>query len=122
MYFLLLILYAVAHNLPLCTEDMPTFPLLIRFPTTVKPINILTQLSTNYVQFGTLLLEDTSGARIIALENEYRANAERINYAIIQRWFEGSGQQPVTWTTLTRVLNDIGQVSLAEQITKSLHP
>ena len=42
-----------------------------------------------------------------ALEMEHRWNAERINMAILQRWLQGMGVKPVTWSTLVDVLRTI---------------
>ena len=43
-------------------------------------------------------------------------NAGRINLRILQEWLDGRGKQPVTWTTLVQVLEDIEMSSLANQI------
>ena len=39
-----------------------------------------------------------------ALENEHLKNAERMNVAILQKWLEGKGVKPVTWSTLLTAL------------------
>ena len=70
----------------------------------------------NYFEFGTLLLEDTTGARISALEEELRHNAQNINRRIFQEWLSGGGRKPVSWETLIAVLEDIEMSELAKSI------
>ena len=63
------------------------------------------QVGVKYVQFGVFLLEDTNGFIIVeALEVEHMKNAERINMAILNKWLQGKGVKPVTWSTLVSVL------------------
>ena len=66
--------------------------------------------------FGTLLLEDSNGARIRAMERKHVKDAEQINMEVFQEWVEGSGKQPVTWNTLVDVLCDTELTSLAIEI------
>ena len=101
--------------------DTPTLPLLICFPAKTTPLNIPRLLGTSYAMLGPLLLQDTSGSRIAALEAEHRCNADRINLAVMQEWLEGGGLRPVTWATLTRAMTDVGQTALAQQISETLH-
>ena len=108
-----------------CADSVPTLPLLISFPAKAKSINILRLLSTSYAMLGALLLDDTTGARVVAIEAEHRGNADRINQAIVQEWLQGGGKQPVSWATLTRAMAEVGQEVLAEQVTAELrepHP
>ena len=74
------------------------------------------EISTKYVQFGALLLDDRNGSRVKNLEYEYHYNAERINTAILREWVNGRGKKPVTWTTLVEVLHDIELSTLAGDI------
>ena len=71
-------------------------------------VSIAVQIGVNYLNFGTLLLKDNNGAIVTALENEHQRNAERINVAILQKWLQGGGVMPVTWSTLVTVLQKIG--------------
>ena len=66
--------------------------------------------------FGTLLLEDSNGARIRAMERKHMKDAEQINMEVLQEWVEGSGKQPMTWNTLVDVLCDTELTSLAIEI------
>lgn len=93
-------------NLVCLPPEIPTMQKLLCFSD--KKLNITEQVGVNYITFGTLLLEDNSGAIVKGFENEYLRNAGRINYAILQRWLHGSGLKPVTWSTLITVLEKIG--------------
>eukprot|EP00731_Ephydatia_muelleri_P033258 Em0027g6a len=83
----------------------PTLPELLFF--SERRVNIAEQIGANYFKFGIFLLEDSNGAIVTALENEHLKNAERINVAILQKWLEGKGVKPVTWSTLVTVLQKI---------------
>ena len=73
----------------------------------VKKVNVAVEVGVRYSRFGILLLNDANGAIVQALEMEHRWNAERINMAILQRWLQGMGVKPVTWSTLVDVLRTI---------------
>ena len=83
----------------------PTLPELLSFSD--RKVNIAEQIGVKYLNFGLFLLEDCNGAIVTALENEHQKNAERINFAIFQKWLEGKGVKPVTWSTLVTVLQNI---------------
>ena len=83
----------------------PTLPKLLSFSD--RRVNIAEQIGVNYLKFGIFLLQDSNGAITAALENEHLKNAERINVAILQKWLEGKGVKPVTWSTLATVLQTI---------------
>ena len=70
--------------------------------------NIVIRVGAKYSCFGIFLLEDKTGAIVEALEIEHLKNAERINMAILQRWLQGKGMKPVTWSALIEVLRKIG--------------
>ena len=72
-----------------------------------KKVNIAEQIGVNYFKFGIFLLEDSNGVIVQALEKQLHFNAEQINIAILQRWLEGKGVMPVTWSTLVSVLQSI---------------
>lgn len=69
---------------------------------------------------GPLLLQDSTGARVAAIEAQYHHDATRINLAILREWLAGGGLAPVTWATLTTAMADAGEVALAEQIKEAL--
>ena len=68
------------------------------------------------MDFGTCLLDDSTGAKIKNLEHQHQRHAEHINTAILQQWLNGRGKQPVTWATLVEVLRDIELYTLADDI------
>ena len=79
-------------------------------------INIAEEISTNYHDFGLLLLDDHNGTRVRNMELKHREDAERIHKEILQEWATGRGKKPVSWQTLTKVLCDIGLCTLASEI------
>ena len=95
----------------------PSLPELLHFTRTDgRKINIAVEISTKYVQFGAVLLDDKNGSRIKNLEHEHHYNVEQINTAILREWVNGSGNQSMTWATLVEVLHDIGLSTLASEI------
>ena len=85
-----------------------------------RKMNLAKEIGTNYSQLGIFLLEDDNGEQVSAIEQECMRNAEKINMRIFQLWLNGSGRQPVTWTTLISVLRDVELVMLAENIEKNI--
>ena len=73
-----------------------------------EKLNISVLVGAKYAKFGIFLMEDKTGAIVEALEVEHVKNAERITMAILQRWLQGRGLKPVTWSTLVTVLHNIG--------------
>ena len=69
-----------------------------------RKVNVAVEVGVKYSNFGIFLLNDTNGVIVPALEMEHQRNAERINMAILQRWLQGMGVMPVTWSTLVDVL------------------
>ena len=94
----------------------PTLTECIRFRGREKRINIPQEIGVKYYQFGVLLLEDDTGARINALTHKYMNDAEQINTEVLRQWINGRGKDPVTWETLTEVLHDIKLNTLAGEI------
>eukprot|EP00731_Ephydatia_muelleri_P022394 Em0014g985a len=86
-------------------EGAPTMPELLSL--SVKKVNVAIEVGVRYSYFGTFLLNDANGSIVQALEIEHHRNAERINMAILQRWLQGMGVKPVTWSTLVDVLRTI---------------
>ena len=102
--------------------DRPTLLQLLGFSCAKKQANIPVEIGTKYIEFGTLILQDTSGAKVKNLEHKYQRDAERINTEIFREWLNGEGKQPVTWATLIEVLHDIELSSLAKDISGVLYP
>ena len=102
------------------TEDRPTLPQLTYFETQSGSINITEQIGTSYRSLGPHLLEDANGVVTKAIRDQYHHDAATINYAILQRWIQGKGIQPVQWSTLIKVLKKIELSVLAKKIEDNL--
>ena len=109
----IVLLYSVMYLYP---GVQPTLLELIRFRGRESRINIPQQIGTNFLSFGTLLLEDKTGARIRSIVHECRDNPEQINMKILEEWIAGRGKHPVSWDTLIEVLQDIDLHTLASDI------
>ena len=96
--------------------DHPTVVECIRFRGRERRINIAQEIGTKYMEFGILLLEDTTGGRLHNMKQQCRENAEKISLEILYEWINGKGKQPVSWGTLTEVLHDIRLFTLASEI------
>ena len=91
----------------------------MRFRGRERRINVPQEVSTKYADFGILLLEDTNGNRVRNMEHQYRGDVEQINREILREWVIGRGKQPISWATLTEVLQDVGLSVLARDIDDS---
>ena len=87
---------------------------ILCFPLQDSKVNLAREIGIKHFKFGTLLLEDETGAHISALELQLHMNVQSINCHIFQEWFSGGGRQPVSWETLISVLEDIGLDQLLE--------
>ena len=95
----------------------PTLPELLRFTCSdEKKINIAKQIGDEYKTFGTLLLNDDNGKKVTSMESRHHSDPSKINMLILEEWLNGSGEQPVTWATLTEVLCDSDHSNLANDI------
>ena len=109
------------HSKNVSVADRPTLLLLLSFSCAEKRVNIPVEVGTKYIEFGTFILQDESGAKVKNLEHKHQRNAECINTEILRAWLNGEGKQPVTWATLIEVLHDIGLASLAKDVNAILH-
>jgi len=99
------------------TADIPPTMLeLVRFRGRERRINIPQQISTKYSQFGLLLLNDTTGAKVRNIKHKHFRDAEQINTEILEEWLKGNGKQPVSWRTLIEVLRGVQLSNLASDI------
>ena len=91
-------------------------PECIRLQGLERRINLPQEIGTKYKTFGTLLLEDITGERVNAIIRKHMNDAEKINETILEEWIAGRGKHPVTWKTLTEILQDTGLNVLAGEI------
>lgn len=104
-------------SIAVCTVgSCPTLPELLNFPGRKRKINTAQEIGTKYMNFGIQLLKDKTGAKVAAITDKHRGNAEPINIEILREWLAGSGKEPVSWRTLIEVLRDIGLGVLADDI------
>lgn len=102
-------------------DKKPTLLELLKLPTdSGEPINVLQDIGTEWHCVGIFLLEDSTGVRIDAIQDESRGKSEAINRAILKEWIRGKGMGPSTWTTLIKVLHDCKLDMLAREIEKSV--
>ena len=102
-------------NIFLLPDEIPSLPELLRFQGEKEKFSIPERIGTNS-DFGILLLDDKTGAVVDSIVGENRGNAKNINMAILKRWLQGKGRQPVTWRTLIDVLQDADLNILAKDI------
>ena len=71
-------------------------------------------------QFGTLLLNDVHGSKVAMIVSDHTSMYE-IARQIGMEWLKGDGKHPVTWNTLTSVLEEVKLIELAERINKLIN-
>ena len=107
----------------LLTGDFPTISELLSFKrSNGTSVNIAVEVSTGYSKFAAQLLNDDTGARLRNIERSKHDNPEEINIEILREWLKGGERQPVTWSALARVLEDINKGELAAQIKQVKSP
>ena len=99
--------------------ERPNLPKLLRFPSKEGTINVPKQISTNYLTFGILLLNDETGAEVNRIVLKHHEDAEQINLEILRLWIEGKGK-PLSWDALIDVLRATGLDILAGDIKDNL--
>ena len=106
--------------------DKPTLLKLLKFPSNCSSphcINIASRIGKDYWKFGLFLLDDDDGHIVDAITYNYHHDGiEMMTLKIVQKWIEGAGRKPVTWSTLVQVLYDIQLNQLAGEILKYTQP
>ena len=92
---------------------------LRHFPVKDGIIDIVAMIGTDYKLFGTLLLEDSIGSIIRAIERAHDDSVS-ITVEIMRQWLQGKGIKPVTWETLVRCLRDVKLSVMADNIERTL--
>ena len=102
----------------LSTSEKPSLDVLLALPTkNGDTINVIKRISTDYKQFGIVLLEDKEGDII---EDSSQNKPTNITQEIVRKWLKGTGRKPVTWATLIDVLERCELTELAREICESL--
>lgn len=102
-------------------NSKPTLPELLSLKTSSgNTVKIMQQIGTHYSIFGPLLLDDCTGAATSAIVAQHQQNAVLINQEILTQWLQGQGKLPVSWSTLTDVLKDVGLTELSQMIQETL--
>ena len=99
---------------------LPTLPVLLSFKTNFKTLNLAQQIGMRGEMLGVFLLQDESGAIVEGIAARNRS-VEDINREILTKWLQGSGKQPVTWSTLTACMRQAGLFELAAQVDGALN-
>ena len=95
-----------------CSTVEPSLPLLYK-------LDVPEQVGVGFKKFGTLLLNDGTGAQVTSIEEEFRGNHEKITTRILEEWLKGKGLS-VTWEVLLDTLRACKLNTLADQIQTSL--
>ena len=83
-------------------------------------INVFEKISTDYEDFGIMLLEDKGGDLVENISDSSRNKPTYVTKEIVRKWRKGTGMKPVTWATLIKVLEKLGLSELADDIRGSL--
>ena len=95
-------------------------PPTLTFKTRSGSINVLEHIGVHYRQLGVLLLEDATAEVTQAIIEQYSHDTTKIICTILQKWIQGKGKLPIEWSTLVRVLKDIGLHMLADEMEQNL--
>ena len=97
-------------------DDEPTFRLFLKFPAKRGPFRIPDRIGDKYSDYGIFLLKDDTASLVSAIKSKHQLDHSSIIEEITRKWLEGSGEQPISWRTLVRVLKEIKLKTLAEEI------
>ena len=90
------------------------------FETRSGSINVLEHIGVHYRQLGVLLLDDATAEVTQAIIEQCSHDTTKIICKIVQKWIQGKGKLPIEWSTLVRVLKDIGLHMLADEMEQNL--
>ena len=81
------------------------------------PFDLTQKIGSSFMKFGTLLLEDEDGNKMGSLCTQMVGRScSDIGHEILRRWLGGEGKQPITWSTIVEVLNDVQLSQCAKEI------
>ena len=102
--------------------DNPILPQLTYLSTGPRDgIRIIQRIGTKYRSLGILLLNDNDGSITNGIIASNHHQSDDITYAILSKWLQGQGRQPVTWATLMTVLHEIELSELAQDIASTMN-
>ena len=105
-------------------EDIPTMPQLqlLKLPADQEgdDMRIVQEIGTNYLRFGTMLLNDEQGSLVKSFQHQFQRDCSSINWNILQKWVSGVGRKPTNWKTLVTVLKEAQLEELARKIENCL--
>ena len=107
------------YHLSLMYDPVLVYP---ETPTLVEllRLRIPERIGSNYMTFGLLLLQDSVGAVMHSIKHQYNGSIHDIIMTTLQRWLQGGGLEPVTWSSLIGVLRDCGLEVLAAEIEQAI--
>ena len=85
-------------------------------------LNIVDAISNDYKNFGIQLLIDEDGNTVKNIETAKLQNPVDITLEILQKWLQGNGRTPVTWSTLVDSLKRAKLNTAAGYIEDALSP
>eukprot|EP00731_Ephydatia_muelleri_P036950 Em0361g3a len=100
-------------------KAQPTLREILYFSSKTKTVNLAQQIGIRGKDLGVYLLEDDSGAIVegIAAGNK---SIEDTNREILIKWLQGSGMQPVAWSTLTKAMRKVELFHLAAEVDEAM--
>ena len=105
--------------LPFCASEGPSYSTVEPSLPLLYKLGVPEQVGVGFKKFGTLLLNDGTGAQVNSIEEEFRDNHEKITTRILEEWLKGEGLS-VTWEVLLDTLQACKLNTLADQIQTAL--
>ena len=118
--FTLLTCYSTVTSYFLSSSIFIVQPPTLMFETRSGSINVLEHIGVHYRQLGVLLLDDATAEVTQAIIEQCSHDTTKIICKIVQKWIQGKGKLPIEWSTLVRVLKDIGLHMLADEMEQHL--
>ena len=86
-----------------------------------EKVEIIKSLAPEWKSFGIHFNFDDTGAQLALIEAQHgQGNVRSCCRDMMIHWLLGNGEQPTTWRTLLRLLEDGERVYLADQIRREL--
>ena len=82
--------------------------------------DVAEEIANSYKKIGGVLLQDSNGNKVGIIFKDNLHMVVDTSVDILKKWLDGSGERPVTWRTLIRVLEECEKVELAQDIRNAL--